>query len=205
MTAFPYNEPAPTAGSWFWLCATCGRRDNTDLTKSVKTKLFVDDSGHSYTHFFSLLAKLVQFLPFPALRIHLGSQFIACGFLWWAGAVTGGNQVKKMIQVNTSFSAPLLLRKVQYVLVLEWWMRRGTMAQHRSVMLGGRQSYISWNSITSTPMDFSIAPSLRSTWQQMGLYWLSASQHVTRAFGTTASVRKPSCCLLLQNNTNNWL
>lgn len=53
-----------------------------------------------------LVAKLVQFLPFPALSIHLGSQPIVCGFLWWADAVLGGNQVKKMIQVNTSFPAP---------------------------------------------------------------------------------------------------
>lgn len=197
------QRPQLGAGSGFVLPAE-GETTLTWQNQSRQSYLLMT-LGIVTPSFFSLLAKLVQFLPFPALRIHLGSQFIACGFLWWAGAVTGGNQVKKMIQVNTSFSAQLLLKKVQYVLVLEWLMRRGTMAQHRSVMLGGRQSYISWNSITSTPMDFSIAPSLSSTWQQMGLYWLSASQHVTRAFGTTASVRKPSCCLLLQNNTNNWL
>lgn len=56
------------------------------------------------------------------------------------------------------FPCPLLLKKVQYVLVLEWLMWRGTMVQHRSEMLCWRQSYISWNSITRTPMDFSVAP-----------------------------------------------
>lgn len=93
MTAFPYNEPAPTAGSWFWLCATCGRRDNTDLTKSVKTKLFVDDSGHSYTQFFffagktgpvSSLSRLTYSFRFPIYSLWL-SLVGWCSYWWKPG------------------------------------------------------------------------------------------------------------------------
>lgn len=59
--------------------------------------------------FFSLpplVAKLIWFLPFPALTIHLGSQSVFCGLLGWADAIIGENPIKKMILVTTSFPAP---------------------------------------------------------------------------------------------------
>lgn len=53
-------------------------------------------TGCSYTQ--SLVAKLVRFLPIPALTIHLGSQSIVCDLLWWADVVIHENQI--VIQVK---------------------------------------------------------------------------------------------------------
>lgn len=160
------------------------------MTLSIATPSFVFGGK---TGPVSSLSCLKYSFRFPTYSLWL-SLVGWCGSWWKPGQENDPGEY--------FFPCPLLLKKVQYVLVLGWLMRRGTMAQHRSEMLCCRPSYISWNSITNTPMDFSIAPFLGSTWQQMGLYWLSALQHMTRAFATTASVRKPSCCLLLQNNTN---
>lgn len=107
------------AHSWELVQALCYLQEETipNLTKSVEIKLSIDDFWRSYTFFFflpPLVAKLIWFLPFPALAIHLGSQSVVCGLLGWADAIIGENPIKKMIRVTTSF----LLKMIQHLVAL---------------------------------------------------------------------------------------